>query len=285
MSLVITPRAVIGLPEPPSTRSKLRPGIGDLIVHYTGVNGYKADPLKDLAYAKSVAYYGLNRSPAIPYEYNYLIGPGGGVFEQAGDFRPAHCLNYNTESYGVLFMLGIGVAPTAAMVLSFHALRAYLVGTGRLTSTHRVSPHYRFRATGCPGFTLAETPHGSWPSPTGEGSLGELVPSVKSQVHDQPKPPDPTPTPEPEPDPTEDAASMYQGLVKHPNHDAVYATYTGGYKIWIPNGHALDRFRFFKQLEGKGTEVIFCDTLSMRAIGPIVGPRPPGVDDHGVPSP
>lgn len=287
MTITIAPRAVIGLPEPPPTRPKLRRGIGELLVHYTGVNGYKADPLKDLTYAKSVAYFGLNRDPAIPYEYNYLIGPGGGIFEQAGDYRPAHCLNWNTESYGILFMLGIGVAPTAAMVRSFHELCAHLVATGQLAKDYRKVPHYGRRWTGCCGITLADAPHGvRLDSPTGQGSLGELVPSVKAQLQDTPKPPDPTdptvPTPTPPP-PIKEQGIVYQGLCKHAGHDAVYALYSDGTKKWVAPGSG-QTFRFLKQLAGESTEMnIFADDAVMRACGPIAGPVPDGVDPYGVP--
>lgn len=283
MTLTIVPRAAIGLPEPPSTRPKLRRGIGELLVHYTGVNGYKADPLADLRYAKSVAYFGLNRDPAIPYEYSYLIGPGGGVFEQAGDYRPAHCLNWNTDSYGVLFMLGIGVAPTAAMIASFHALVAHLVATGQLAKDFRRYPHYARRATGCCGVTLADPPHGvRLDSPTGQGSLGELIPSVKAPLHDTPKPPAPTPTP---PDPTTPPAEddvIYQGLCKHENHDAVYALYSNGTKVWIRPGSG-PVFRYLKQQAGESTEMNIYGDAVMGALGAIVGDIPEGVDAWGVP--
>lgn len=178
----IAPRATIGLPEPPASRPKLRTGIGHLLVHYTGVGGYAADPSKDLAYAKSVAYFGMHRNPPIPYEYNYLIGPGGGVFEQAGAFKGAHCLNFNPDSYGVLMMLGVGVRPTKAMCDSFVELRRHLVATGQLAPGHEVAPHYRYRSTACPGLTVADAPGTAWPSPTGEGRRGEVLEALRAPL-------------------------------------------------------------------------------------------------------
>jgi hypothetical protein len=280
--VIIGSRALIGLPEPPATRSLQPPNLGEILVHYTGVFGYPADPMADLRYARSVAYYGLNREPPWPYEYNYLIGPGGGVFEQAGDYRPSHCLNWNLDSIGVLFMLGIGVHPTGAMIESFHDLCDRLVARGRLARHHRRLPHYARRWTSCSGNTTAEIPRGVRAgSPTGQGSNGELIPALLQRGDVIPTPP-PTPTPEPTPTPTEDF-TVYLGLCKFETHDAVYALYSDGTKKWIAPG-AGQVFRGLKQMAGESTVMsIVYDPNVMRALGPIVGPAPTGVDVYGVP--
>ncbi|HEX6020904.1 MAG TPA: peptidoglycan recognition family protein [Solirubrobacter sp.] len=147
-----------------------------LVVHYTGVNGYN-DHTKDVAYARSVASYG--KVAGKTWEYNYLIGLGGTVFEDAGDRVAAHCARANDISIGVLLMLGIGVAPTTAMIDAFRQLRHDLVASGALRLDHQCVPHYRLRATGCPGLTLAAAPSGRFTAtPTGEGSLGDLIPDL-----------------------------------------------------------------------------------------------------------
>lgn len=166
----IVDRAVIGVPAP-GGRALLASKTIPLLVHYTGVDGY-SDPKRDYEYASGVARYGI--SAGKPFEYNYLIGSGGTVFEQAGAYRGAHCLNFNAQSYGVLFMLGKNIAPSDSQVASFHDLRDYLMASGQLHTAHFVAPHYRYRSTACPGNTLADVPGARWNSPTGEGSLGQL---------------------------------------------------------------------------------------------------------------
>lgn len=173
MTFTIVPRATIGVPDPALVgRSRLARPLSHALVHYTGGSGYN-DPTQDVVYAKRVAQYGISAGKS--WEYNYLIGLGGTVFEQAGDYLGAHCANYNGKSIGVLMMLGIGVQPTPTMIDAFRQLRKYLIDTGRLSATSDVAPHYRYRSTACPGLTLAEAPGASWASPTGEGRLGNVI--------------------------------------------------------------------------------------------------------------
>lgn len=280
MALTIAPRQQILLPEPSILRPKLQSGIKELLCHYTGVNGYPANPLRDLEYARSVAYYGMHRTPAIPYEYNYLIGPGGGIFEQAGVYQGAHCKAWNPHSIGVLLMLGIGVHPTPAMIASWHALRVHLMGTGALAKDHIVLPHYARRATACPSLTIAEPPQGKLlNSPTGEGSIGDLLPFLQTVVTPPtPTPPTPTPTP-----PPEEGHTVFTGLFKLSTHDAWYATYSDGTKKWIAPGSG-DEFRALLQLGGHGTEMgVITNVELFRALGPVIGPLPAGCDPYGVP--
>lgn len=275
MTLTLVPRAAILLPEPPATRTRLRAGIKELLCHYTGVNGYPANPLRDLEYGKSVAYYG--QLAGKPYEYNYLIGPGGTVFVQAGEFAGAHCKAWNGESIGVLFMLGVGVQPTPEMIASFHALRVHLMATGALAKDHRVLPHYNRRATACCGQTLAEAPQGRLTtSPTGEGAIGDVLPFLLTVVSV------PAPAPLPPSTPSKEKHPVFTGIVKLDRPDAPwFACYTDGTKKWIaPNSG--NEFRALLQLAGYGTEVgIFTDVELFRALGPVVGPVPAGCDAWG----
>lgn len=171
MTLVIVPRAVIGVADP-GNRARLADGLGYLVGHYPGVAGYH-DPAKDYEYAEMVARYGAAAGKT--WEYNYLIGLGGTVFEQAGDRLAAHCLNFNPSSYGVLLMAGIGVSPTRAMIDAFRDLRHELAASGKLRMDHVVGPHYMFRSTACCGTQLAVAPGKAWTSPTGQGRVGALI--------------------------------------------------------------------------------------------------------------
>ncbi|MEY2580530.1 MAG: peptidoglycan recognition protein [Ilumatobacteraceae bacterium] len=140
-------------------------------MHYTGSNGYN-NPTQDLAYAKSVARYG--KAAGKTWEYNYLIGLGGNVYEQAGGFMAAHCLNFNKQSYGVLFMNGIGVEPTDAQVEAFQWLVNTLHAFGSLAVDAEIVPHYHYRSTACPGLTLADKPGKAIRTVTGEGRDGKV---------------------------------------------------------------------------------------------------------------
>jgi hypothetical protein len=190
------PRAVIGTPEPPATRPKLN-RVGVLIAHEVGVlntSRYRsADPARVLDDARAAAAFGISSNR--PWEYSYMIGLDGSVFTQAGQYRAAHCLNFNDQSAGVVFLNALDVPANAAQIAAWHALRAFMVNDGTLAANHSVAPHYRYRSTSCPGLR-AEPPKGSWPSPTGQGRLGDLIPALTT-----------APTPPPTP-PTEDDDDM-----------------------------------------------------------------------------
>lgn len=148
-----------------------------LLVHHTGVGVRFNDSAKDVAYAREVCGY-------LRWEYNFLVGLGGGVFSQGGDYKAGHSWNFNSESLGVLFMNAVGVAPTQAQIASFHQLRKDLVARGVLTADHTVEPHYGFRATSCPGSMLAETP-GAFKNSTlgdGRGRFGRVIPELRQPL-------------------------------------------------------------------------------------------------------
>lgn len=207
MAFTIHPRAAIGCPEPPASRAKLPARIATVLAHYVGVPSTTrylgADhphpsPEMDAVDARAIAAYGVNAGKS--WEYNFMIGAAGTVFEQAGPFRAAHCLGMNDRSIGVLFLLGNGRRPTAQMVAAWHDLLDLLRFTGAITPTAELAPHYRYRATDCPAL-LAEPP-GRWLAhgPNNQGWDGDLIPALLHR--ETPEIPPPAVIPEPNPGPT-----------------------------------------------------------------------------------
>jgi hypothetical protein len=163
------------VPEPVGRPLMPRPSPW-LLCHYTGSSGpFVGDGLSDAQHFASLHAGAVNAGK--PYEYNYAItAPGGWIWEWAGDFQGAHCLNANGFAYGVQMNLGVGDPPNAAMVESFVWLHDHLVKTGQLAAQHNIGPHYNLRLTACCGTVMAEPADGGWNSPTGQGSLGKLLP-------------------------------------------------------------------------------------------------------------
>ena len=192
--MIIVPRSVIGTPTPPATRPRLTDRRW-LLAHEVGVktppNGrYRsADPARVLDDARAAAAYGISTDR--PWEYNFFIGLDGTVFEQGGNVVAAHCLNWNEESAGVLFLNASDVQVNPAQVRSWWALRDHMVSISMLVPGHQSVPHYRFRTTSCCGIN-AEVPGPTWNSPTGQGRLGNLIPALLVR----PTPPPPPPLPE-----------------------------------------------------------------------------------------
>ena len=196
---MIHARSVIGTPTPPPTRYRLQ-RVGVLLAHHVGVGvgtRYRsADPARVLSDARATAAYGISTARA--WEYNYMIGLDGGVFTQAGEFMAAHCRGFNTNSAAVLFLNANDVQVNAAQIDAWHDVRAHMVAEGITAANHTVGPHYRYRSTGCPGIR-AEAPGAAWPSPTGEGRLGNLIPALAIT---------PTPTPPPTDEDDDDMADI-----------------------------------------------------------------------------
>lgn len=175
-------------PDPAAAGRPLMRGIRHLLVHFTGVGVRYNDPTKDVAYAQEVCRY-------LRWEYNFLVGLGGGVFAQAGEYRAGHCLNFNSQSIGVLLMNAIGVPPTGAQLAAFHQLRRDMVAAGVLTADHVVAPHYRYRATSCPGNMLAELPGKmivGGPNPN-QGREGLVIPELRRPINEPAVPVAPPP--------------------------------------------------------------------------------------------
>jgi|GEM_PF-7119815 len=191
---MIHARSVIGTPTPPPYRYRLQRA-GVLLAHEVGVNTsatgrYRSnDPARVLSDARAAAAYGISTDR--PWEYSYMIGLDRSIFTQAGEYMAAHCRNFNTDSAAVLFLNATDVPVNAGQIDAWHELRAHMVAQGTLAEGHVVAPHYRYRSTGCPGIR-AEAPGAAWPSPTGEGRLGNLIPALANT----PTPPTPPPTDE-----------------------------------------------------------------------------------------
>jgi len=192
---MIRPRSHIGTPEPPADRRRLR-GVGVLLAHHVGVDvgaRYRStDPARVLSDARAVAAFGI--SSRRPWEYSYLIGLDGSIFEQAGEFMAAHVLDFNPHSAAVAFLNANDVQVNAAQIAAWWEVREHMVDVGTLTPGHLAAPHYRYRTTACPGIR-AEPPGKAWQSPTGQGRLGNLIPALT--IPPTTRPPNPVPVPIP----------------------------------------------------------------------------------------
>lgn len=174
----IVPRNVIGTPTPPASRRRLD-RVNVLLAHHVGVStritSRYQHPSQELSDAKAAASWG--NSSGRSWEYSYMIGLGGGIFEQAGEYMAQHCSNFNNASGGVLFLNADEIQVNAAQIEAWHWLRGDMVRRGTLAAGHEVGPHYRYRDTSCPGIR-AEAPGRAWKSPTGQGRLGNLIPAL-----------------------------------------------------------------------------------------------------------
>lgn len=160
------------VPEPVGRGFVVKPA-GTLLVHHTGASGWPRPGFTDAQ--NFAALHAGAVANGKPYEYNYVItAPLGWVWEWAGTAQAAHCANANSWSYGVQMNLAADAKLNQAMIDSFRWLRWWLTNTGQLSPTAVIKPHYYLRSTQCSAPDCADWPHGSWPSPTGEGSLGEV---------------------------------------------------------------------------------------------------------------
>ena len=124
-------------------RPLLRPRLGMVIAHYTGVRrSYaNADLTKTIA---SIHRWKAN-------EYNYVIHMDGTVAEFAGRHRAAHCAGRNDTAYGVLFLNGETDPCTDAQVASFRWLVDVLKWTQAVTADATIVQHGQVARTACPG--------------------------------------------------------------------------------------------------------------------------------------
>lgn len=219
--MVLHARSVIGTPTPPSSRPKLRQ-VRVLLAHEVGVatneerGRYRSsDPKRVLDDARAAAAYGV--AAGKPWEYSWMLGRDGAVFTQAGEYRAAHCLNFNAESAGVIFLNALGLAPTEAQIEAWWFLRGHAVDLGVLAADHEVWPHYRYRATSCPG-VLATTPGARWNAPSGDpgARLGHLIDALT--VPAVLPPPLPAPDPDPIPSPLPEVFRMLIIVGNDANH-------------------------------------------------------------------
>lgn len=172
----IITRAEGGIVPLSHTTARVDRPSGIILCHYTGSTGPSVgDGLDDRAHMALLQRQMINNGKT--WEYNYIItAPTGVIWEVAGEFQSAHCLNANKISYGVQMNLGVNCPPNQDMVDSWRWLRTELVARGQLTADHAAKPHYWLRDTACCGAMMATPPGGGWPSPTGQGHTGDLLP-------------------------------------------------------------------------------------------------------------
>jgi hypothetical protein len=120
----------------------------------------------------------------------------------------------------------------------------------------RPVPHHELDPTQCCG-----------PHLTAQIAAGELD-------NPSPAPPEPQPVPP-------SGANVLNAIIRLDGTLAVYAQYSGGYKVWIRNGDVLNAYRM---VTGQQVRVIPATARPLfEASGPIIGDRPPGVDAYGLP--
>jgi hypothetical protein len=149
-----------------------------LLVHHTGATGWPVPGYNDSQNMAKLQSYSIGAGKT--WEYNYVITyPDGVIWEMAGEFQSAHCLNANSWAYGVQINQADSHGPPGpAQVESFRWLRQELVNRGQLAPNHNCVPHYYLRSTACSANDLSLPPGPRWASPTGEGSLGSVRPEL-----------------------------------------------------------------------------------------------------------
>jgi hypothetical protein len=91
----------------------------------------------------------------------------------------------------------------------------------------------------------------------------------------------PTPTP---PDNGDDMAYACEGIWILNDNGPVCAVYSGGYKTWIFNNDVLVAKQSLCVINGVDSSVqVTSDPAMFAAFGPIIGPRPQGWDEWGLP--
>jgi hypothetical protein len=93
-----------------------------------------------------------------PFEYNYVIGQNDDdqIIEFAGKFQAAHSGGENGQSFGVLFLLGVGEEITDLMIDKWRWLRDVLIADGSLDPNVEQLQHRQMpgAATACPGKSI-----------------------------------------------------------------------------------------------------------------------------------
>jgi hypothetical protein len=154
----IVPRTEAGLPaEVRSSSGSRRPPLANerwMTAHYTGNNiDYTG---KDAAAVTRQIQSVFSKSK--PFEYNYVIGQEDDdrIIEFAGKFQAAHSGGENGDSFGVLFLLGVGEEITDLMVDKWRWLRDVLVADGSLSPNVEQLQHRQMpgAATACPGASI-----------------------------------------------------------------------------------------------------------------------------------
>ena len=155
MTYRIVPRTEYGLPATvtnangtPRLPLKNEPW---MTAHYTGNNVDYTGKVTTEVILQIQRIFGKTK----PFEYNYVIGQEDNdeIYEFAGKFQAAHSAGENLDSFGVLFLLGVGEEPTPRMIDKWRWLRDVLKADGSLSYNVIELPHSMMpgAATACPG--------------------------------------------------------------------------------------------------------------------------------------
>lgn len=251
MDFRIVPRTEFGLPaEVRSSTGSLRPPLSNerwMTAHYTGTTiDYKDRVTTDVVLQIQRVFYDSK-----PFEYNYVIGQADDdeIVEFAGKFQAAHSGGENADSFGVLFLLGVGDDPTPLMIEKWRWLRDVLIADGSLRPDvdQRMHKDMPGAATACPGEIAKFWPEFLKPS--------SAVPPVEGKpVFEFPK------------------VLTLQG------QPGAFVQWEGGYKTWLPTPDVRDAFLTAYELQ----VVQVPEKAWFVSAGPVVGPIPEGYDGWGV---
>jgi hypothetical protein len=259
-----------GQPRPP-----LAVPLDTFGVHYGGAGASWLDKGDTAAELRGIE---LNhaRPQGKPNEYNSASDSASETWEYAGRFRAAHSSGNNSTVWGHLVVYGLeqlSEVDAQALIRGIRRARAQCVTAGYLTAGHRVLPHSGLpgASTSCPG-----------PLHTNARWWAQVIAPLTPADFDivTPNPPvDPIVPVPPVTGASPEGGSVFHALIRLEGQTAVFAQYTGGYKVWIKDEATLGAFRF---VSGKDVQVIPKSAVALfRATGPIFGPMP--TDSRGVP--
>lgn len=158
MEYKITPRTEADLPaEVRSSSGTLRQPLSNerwMTAHYTGSSiDYTGKDAAEITRQIQRVF-----SASKPFEYNYVIGheDDDRIIEFAGKFQAAHSGGENGDSFGVLFLLGVGEEITDLMIDKWRWLRDVLIADGSLSPNVEQLQHRQMpgAATACPGASI-----------------------------------------------------------------------------------------------------------------------------------
>lgn len=154
---------------------------------------------------------------------------------------------------------------------------SYVTGCAALCKAYGIPAHHvRGHLEYAPTRKIDPAGPSLWMSPT-DGSKRWNMNAFRGSVVEALNPP---PLPPLNPNPSE-GEEMITGLWKGPNDPGVYAVCSNGTKIWCYPG-TVDEHQALLRLNGRSDAINVQTSADMfRAFGPVIGPRPAGVDEYG----
>lgn len=200
-------------------------------------------------------------------EYNYIITPDGQTWEWAGDQRAAHCTSWNTDSVGVLLLVGINEPPPLPMPASLLELRRTMEDAGTITPQHRVGQHREYLGT-APGPSW-QPKTGAWQTDCPGAAIVARWPMFAA----------PLPAPTPPPTTEDDMPGELIGVNDHPNYPTttrvVYVTDgVGIHYRWVRSEADLAAVQADRAARGWTTHVVQRSYHELGRYGVLVGPAP-----------